>query len=62
MALGVGLTTILWFNDERFTTFLGSPWVMPLLALVWFTIVILTHIQIGGVKLSGRHLKWRSKV
>ncbi len=61
LALGTGLATIVWFNSDRVFDWLQTPWVMPTLCFVWMTIVILTHINIGGVKLNSSHLKWRSR-
>ncbi|KAJ3493105.1 hypothetical protein NLG97_g4953 [Lecanicillium saksenae] len=60
LALGTGLATIVWFDSERSYAWLQTPWVMPTLCFVWLTIVILTHVNIGGVKLNASHLKWRS--
>ncbi|XWW93064.1 hypothetical protein V2A60_000992 [Cordyceps javanica] len=61
LALGTGLATIVWFNSEDVFEWLQTPWVMPTLCFVWMAIVILTHINIGGVKLNSSHLKWRSR-
>ncbi|OAA64965.1 hypothetical protein ISF_04375 [Cordyceps fumosorosea ARSEF 2679] len=61
LALGTGLATIVWFNSLRVFAWLQTPWVMPTLCFVWMTIVILTHVNIGGVKLNPSHLKWRSR-
>ncbi|KAJ6783852.1 hypothetical protein PWT90_05480 [Aphanocladium album] len=60
LALGTGLATIVWFDSERSYEWLQTPWVMPTLCFVWMAIVILTHVNIGGVKLNSSHLKWRS--
>lgn len=60
LALGTGLATLVWFNDERVYAWLQTPWVMPTLCFVWLSIVVLTHVNIGGVKLNSSHLKWRS--
>ncbi|OAA42927.1 hypothetical protein BBO_04842 [Beauveria brongniartii RCEF 3172] len=61
LALGTGLATLVWFNSQRVFDWLQTPWVMPTLCLVWMAIVILTHINIGGVKLNSSHFKWRSR-
>ncbi|KAM3546840.1 hypothetical protein ARSEF1564_000153 [Beauveria bassiana] len=61
LALGTGLATIVWFNSQLVFDWLQTPWVMPTLCFVWMAIVILTHINIGGVKLNSSHFKWRSR-
>ncbi|KAK8150958.1 hypothetical protein G3M48_002848 [Beauveria asiatica] len=61
LALGTGLATIVWFNSERVFDWLQTPWVMPTLCFVWMAIVILTHVNIGGVKLNSSHFRWRSR-
>ncbi|KAM3482170.1 hypothetical protein MY5147_000289 [Beauveria neobassiana] len=61
LALGTGLATIVWFNSELVFNWLQTPWVMPTLCFVWMAIVILTHVNIGGVKLNSSHFKWRSR-
>ncbi|OAR03068.1 hypothetical protein LLEC1_05277 [Akanthomyces lecanii] len=61
LALGTGLATLVWFNSENIFTWLQTPWVMPTLCFVWMAIVVLTHVNIGGVKLNSGHLKWRSR-
>ncbi|ATY63539.1 hypothetical protein A9K55_008011 [Cordyceps militaris] len=59
LALGTGLATIVWFNSDRVFNWLQTPWVMPTLCFVWMAIVVLTHVNLGGVKLNASHLKWR---
>ncbi|KAM3514788.1 hypothetical protein MY11210_001629 [Beauveria gryllotalpidicola] len=61
LALGTGLATLVWFNSERVFDWLQTPWVMPTLCFVWMAIVILTHVNIGGVKLNSSHFKWRTR-
>ncbi|PMB73220.1 hypothetical protein BM221_000640 [Beauveria bassiana] len=61
LALGTGLATIVWFNSQLVFDWLQTPWVMPTLCFVWMAIVILTHVNIGGVKLNSSHFKWRSR-
>lgn len=45
LALGTGLTAILWYNFDRAWDFLNSSWVSPTIALVWFCLVVITHIN-----------------
>lgn len=52
LAFGTSLTAILFFNKDKRDEFLEKPWVSPTIALVWTTIVVLTHIHGGGIKLA----------
>ncbi|PHH70531.1 hypothetical protein CDD80_5951 [Ophiocordyceps camponoti-rufipedis] len=54
LALGTGMTSILFFNHDRVFKFLLSPWVLPTLAFVWTVTIILTHINAGNV---GRRIR-----
>lgn len=60
LALGTALTSTLWFSSVNVFNWLLTPWVLPTLAFVWLAVVIVTHINLGGVKLRASHLKWRS--
>ncbi|PFH62850.1 hypothetical protein XA68_11631 [Ophiocordyceps unilateralis] len=59
LALGLGLTSILFFNQSRVFTFLLSPWVLPTIALVWTATIILTHVNGENVGRRVRHFRRR---
>lgn len=50
LALGIGLTATLFFNEMAIFTLLESPWVMPPITLAWTVALILTHVNGEGVK------------
>lgn len=42
--LGLALCALLALNDSDATNFMVSPWVLPMLCLVFFSVLVLNHL------------------
>ena len=45
LGIGTGLVSILYYHTNEVNSLLLGPWVLPTLTLVWFTVLVLTHIN-----------------
>lgn len=45
LALGTFLTALIWYDEAKSEAFLAGPWVLPTITLVWFIVLIVTHIN-----------------
>ncbi|KAK7924003.1 hypothetical protein PG985_006057 [Apiospora marii] len=44
LALGLALTTLVATNEDAVDTFMGSPWMLPIITLSYFTALVITHL------------------
>lgn len=52
LALGMGLVATLYYSDDHLLIYLYSPWLLPTICIVWFTVLVLTHIHNAPSPLS----------
>ncbi|KJZ76427.1 hypothetical protein HIM_04156 [Hirsutella minnesotensis 3608] len=45
LAIGTGLTALLWYDEAKVADFIQSPWVLPTITFVWFVVLIMTHLN-----------------
>ncbi|KAL7904004.1 hypothetical protein GGI35DRAFT_490891 [Trichoderma velutinum] len=54
--LGTGLVALLNLIDDKRTTYLVSPWLLPTICIVWTVVLVLTHIHEGPPLFKKRSL------
>ncbi|KAK2594922.1 hypothetical protein QQS21_007370 [Conoideocrella luteorostrata] len=54
LAIGLGLTTFVVTSPEQGTEYTQSPWLLPTICLVWFAVLLLTHLHQGPPMLFKR--------
>jgi hypothetical protein len=51
-AVGMGLVATLYYSGNSLENYLNSPWLLPTICLVWFAVLVLTHIHNAPSPLS----------
>lgn len=52
LAVGMGLVATLYYSTDNLENYLVSPWLLPTICLVWFTVLVLTHVHNAPSPLS----------
>ncbi|KFH43697.1 hypothetical protein ACRE_055110 [Hapsidospora chrysogenum ATCC 11550] len=52
LAVGLGLVATLYYSTDKLENYLVSPWLLPTICLVWFTVLVLTHVHNAPSPLS----------
>lgn len=52
LAVGMSLVATLYYSANNLGDYLASPWLLPTICLVWFAVLVLTHVNNAPSPLS----------